>query len=112
VCEVLQNKHPTNHPVAARVVLLSNTQSVETTIIFEEIDASLIHKMALKCMGAHCPSGLTASDWKQLCSSFGTASNDLCSAITAATCRLCVSYVDPSCLSAFGRLIALDKCVL
>ena len=39
-----------------------------------------------------------------------TASNDLCSAIAAAIHHLHVSYVDPSCLSAFVvcRLIAQD----
>ena len=65
-----------------------------------------------ECTGGHGPSGLGATEWKRLCTSYGTASNDLCSAVAAATCRLCVSYIDPSCLSAFiaCRLIALDKC--
>jgi len=53
-------------------------------IIFEEIDASLIRKMALKFTGAHGPTGLAASEWK-LCTTFVTASNDLCSAIVATT---------------------------
>ena len=47
-----------------------------------------------------------------LSSSFGSLSTDLCCAIAAVTRRLCVEFVDPSCLSAFVacRLIALDKC--
>jgi len=112
VRQVLEDKHPSNRPVAARAVLPCDPLSVNAPIIFEEIDACLIRKMALRCTGAHGPSGLTASEWKQLCSSFGTASDDLCSAVAAATRRLCVCYVDPSCLSAFVacRLIALDKC--
>jgi len=108
----LRDKHPTNRPVSAKAVLPCDVPSVDSSIIFEEIDTSLIRKMALKCTGAHGPSGLTASEWKQLRTSFGTVSNDLCSAIAAATRHLCVCYIDPSCLSAFVacRLIALDKC--
>ena len=46
-----------------------------------------------------------------MCSSFGTASNDLCNAITRLTRRICTEYIDPeglTCLLA-NRLIALDK---
>ena len=90
----------------------AGSQSFDTPIIFEEINTGLIiQKIALKCAGAHGPS---ASECNQLCirTSFGTASNDLCSAITAATSQSCVSYSEPCCLSAFVacRLIALNKC--
>jgi len=94
VKNILCEKHPTNRPVAAEAVLPASSQSFDTTIIFEEIDATLIRKMALKCTGAHGPSGLAASEWIQLCTSFWITSNDLCSAIAAATRRLCVSYID------------------
>jgi len=83
VGEVLQEKHPKNCPVAAEVILPSSSQSVNTSIILEEIDAALIQKMALKCTDAHGPS---ASEWKQLCSSFGTASNDLFLLLLFADC--------------------------
>ena len=58
------------------------------------------------------PSGLDASAWKRLCSSFGMASNDLCEGIAETARWLCTSNVDPSSLSALvaGRLIALNKC--
>ena len=62
--------------------------------------------------GAAGPSGLDATSWKRLCTSFKGASFDLCEAVAATTRRLCTCYVDPSGLSAFVacRLIALDKC--
>jgi len=81
--------------------LLAGSQSFDTPTWIKEIGAALTRMMALKCTGAHGPSGLAASEWKKLCTSLGSASNDLCSAIAAATRRLCVSYIDPSCLSAF-----------
>ena len=61
--------------------------------------------------GAAGPSGLDATSWKRLCTSFKGASTDLCESL-AATARMCTCYVDPSGLSAFVacRLIALDKC--
>ena len=62
--------------------------------------------------GASGPSGLDAAAWKRLCTSFKTASTDLCEALASTARRICSSYVDPRGLSAFVacRLIALDKC--
>jgi len=47
-----------------------------------------------------------------LCSSFGSASHDLCFALAAVGPRLCSSLVNPGSISAFVacRLIPLDKC--
>ena len=61
--------------------------------------------------GAAGPSGLDAAAWKRLCSSFKTASADLCTAIASIARKLCTQYVDPKGISAFVacRLIALDK---
>ena len=65
--------------------------------------------MALKCESD--PSGLAASEWIKLCSSFGPSSTDLCCATYSH--HLCVEFVDPCCLSAFVAccLLALDKCI-
>lgn len=49
--------------------------------------------MALKCAGAHDPSGLAAPEWKWLSSSFVAAPNDLCSTIVAVTHSFSVSYI-------------------
>ena len=49
---------------------------------------------------------------RQLCSSDGSVSQNLCSALAAVGHHICSMYVDPSGLSAFlaCHLIPLDKC--
>ncbi len=84
----------------------------EHPVIFDRIDASWIRSAALNTKGAAGPSGLDAHCWRRLCTSFHSASWDLCHALALFTKRLCTAYVDPKGLSAFlaCRLIALDKC--
>ena len=110
----LREKHPTRQPPkpSATLSLDHKATTIHHPIIFEQIDAQLIHKTTLQMDGAAGPSGLDAGAWKRLCSSFGACSNDLCSAVAAVAKRLCTAYVDPTCISALvaGRLIALDKC--
>ena len=50
-------------------------------IIFDAIDGLLIRKMALKSTGSAGPSGLDASAWKRLCTSFQKSSKNLCNAL-------------------------------
>ena len=58
------------------------------------------------------PSGLDATGWKRLCTSFHAHSNSLCESIVTLTRCLATEYVDPKGIEAFVacRLIALDKC--
>ena len=76
------------------------------------IDASSIRSAALHTKGAAGPSGIDAPCWRRLCSSFKSASHDLCHSMALLARRLCVTFVDPKGLSALlaCRLIALDKC--
>ena len=96
--------------------ILSDTQQQQTIephpIIFEKIDGQLIRSMALRTDGAAGPSGMDAAAWKRLCSSFKTASTELCDALAVTARKLCSQHVDPSGVSALVacRLIALDKC--
>lgn len=110
----LKEKHPDRKVADPSVILpqASSTQATYHPIIFEKIDASLIHKTALQMDRTAGPSGLVTNAWKRLCSSFGLASNDLCAAIATTAKHLCSTYIDPSSISALvaGRLIALDKC--
>ena len=71
-----------------------------------------MRKTALKVDGAAGPSGLDAAGWKHFCTSFQSASTDLCDAMASTARRICCSFVDPKSLSAFVacRLVALDKC--
>jgi hypothetical protein len=110
----LLEKHPARQPPHPSVVLPRDNTIADSyhPIIFEQINAQLIHKTVLQMDGAAGPSGLDTTAWKRLCSSFGESSSDLCAAIASVSKRLCTEYVDPICTSALlaGRLIALDKC--
>ena len=62
--------------------------------------------------GAVGPSRIGAHCWRRLCTSFKSASDDLCHSLALLARRLCVSSLDPKGLSSLlaCRLIALDKC--
>ena len=81
-------------------------------VVYDNIDARAIRSAAINTKGAAGLSGLDAHCWRSLCTSFHAASWDLCHSLALLARRLCVSFVDPSGLSAFlaCRLIALDKC--
>ena len=66
----------------------------------------------MQANGAAGLSRLDAYAWKRLCSSFGSASRDLCWALAMAGHRLCSTFVHPDSVSAFivCRLIPLNKC--
>ena len=70
--------------------------------------ASQIRSTILKTQGAAGPSGLDATYWRRLCTSFQKESEQLCDAIAKFTIFVSSSHIDPQCLSAFtaSRLIA------
>ena len=53
-----------------------------------------------------------AIGWRRLCTSFQTASLDLCSRLASVAKKFCTTYVDPQRLAPLtaSRLIALNKC--
>ena len=114
VRDILLKKHPSpKQPLKEETIINPSTPVTDPhPIIFERIDGQLIRNTALKMDGAAGPSGLDAAAWKRLCSSFKSASNELCDTLAAVARRLSTCFVDPSGLSAFVacRLIALDKC--
>ena len=68
-------------------------------------------KATLHTDGAAGPSGLDAHAWRRLCTSFYSASSDLCHSLAKLAKRLCTNLVDPCGLSPFTAccLIVLDK---
>ena len=71
----------------------------------------LIRSAALPTNGAAGPSGLNALRWRRLCTSFKSASMELCHSLTSAAKHLCTEFVDPASVAPLlaSRLIALDK---
>ena len=113
VIEALKKKHPARNPAVPSAVTtpISSSQDPSHFILFDQLDGQLIRETALKTEGAAGPSGLDAAGWKRLCTSFQSASSDLCDALASTARRICCSFLDPRSLSAFVacRLIALDK---
>ena len=114
VRDILQEKHPSQQHAKLTALIDPDTQQPTNEphpILFEKIDGQLIRGMALRTDGTAGPSGMDAAAWKRMCTSFNTASNELCDAMAAMARKLCSKYVDPRGISAFVacRLIALDK---
>ena len=83
-------------------------------LIFDEVNADLVRKSAIRTKGSHGPSGLDADFWsKILCNSiFGNASDDLRHAIALLARMLCSEeLVDQKSIEGLFacRLIPLDK---
>ena len=81
------------------------------TVLFDGLDGALIRSVALQVSDTAGPSGVDARSWRLFCNSFGSASADLCHAISAFGHKISTSYVDPSGLVAYTacRLIPLHK---
>ena len=71
----------------------------------------MIRATAPRTNGAAGPSGIDAGGWRRLCTSFKSASSDLCHSLAATARRLCTSLVDPKSVAPLlaCRLLALDK---
>ena len=111
--EVLRQKHPQGRAPVAEI-LLPEPEINEThhdPNIFERITGEAVKAAANKTQGAAGPSGVDAYAWRRFCSSFKSASVDLCNAMAALARSLCTSSVHPESLSAFVacRLIPIDK---
>ena len=91
---------------------LKDSSETVNPIIYSNLDAECILQAALHTQGAAGLSGLDAYFWRRLCSSFKSASHDLCHALAAVGRRICSSNIHPDDLSAFVacRLIPLNKC--
>ena len=71
---------------------------------------SQVTTIILRIQGCSGPSGIDASGWRRMWTSFSKASSDLCNNIVIMARRICTEYVDPEVLSSTAcKLIALDK---
>ena len=114
--DILREKHPKGWLAVTETLLPeSRSHPVEqyhNSIVFEQITGEAIRKAALHTHGAAGPSGVDAYAWGRPCSSFKTASTDICNASAAVARRLCTTDVHPGGLTAFAvacRLIPLNK---
>ena len=108
----LKKKHsPREPPIKSALIMPHEPIQEPHSIIFDQLNGELIQKVALRTEGSAGPSGLDASAWRRLCTSFAHNSSNLCEALACTAKRICCSFVDLVCISSFAacRLIALDK---
>ena len=111
--QLLHEKHPEGEPLHEEMLLEGPVKSIHP-VIFDDIDSTLVQKIALKMKGAAGPSNFDANDWRNMIGSrrYGNSSTDLCIAIAnmakvVATENLTNDNVLSSLLAC--RLIPLDK---
>ena len=98
VKEHLMDKHLARSEPCSAAILEASNVSEPHPVMFDAIDRTLIRSVVLWTSGS--ASGLDSSGWRRMCSSFGTASNDLCSAVARLTRLISMDYVYPKGLTA------------
>ena len=90
-----------------------NTTSFQSChpIIFDCLNGDLICRTIICIEGSAGLSGVDALGWRRLCTSFQTASSDLCHSLASVVRRISTSFVNPDALWPLlnCHLIALDK---
>ena len=81
VLEMLLKKHPPGQPVNPSVLIGEGEPPLVHSVLFDRIDGDAIKKAALNTKGAAGPSGLDAHCWRRLCTSFRSASHELCNSL-------------------------------
>ena len=112
VLDILKSKHPHGKPATQEALMHKNVQPENAhPIIFDQITAASIRSASLRTKGSAGPSGIDAHCWRRMCTSFKSASHELCHSLALLAKRLCTALVDPRGLSPLlaCRLIALDK---
>ena len=107
VHDVLKQKHLWAQPLFPDCVVGGTDVPPRVhPVIFDGLQGPLVCAAALRTFGAPGPLDVDARGWRRLCTSFRSASDDLCEAMALFARRLCCIY-PPNILSC--RLIALDK---
>ena len=112
VYDALKSKHPSAQGLKNDALLpLESWPPLPSPVMFECIDAELIHHAAKNTTGTAGPSGLDAHGWRRICCTFKEASDELCLSLALLARRLCTQVVHHSALAPLlaCRLIALDK---
>lgn len=105
----LLDKHPIVTPASPSAISEHPPATEPHPVVFDRIDGPMIQSTAQLMSGSAGPSGLDARAWRRLCSSFHSASLDLCTVIAKLTRSS--FYVDLHGIAPLTacRLIVLDK---
>ena len=113
VLDVLHTKHLPPQPTFPEAVSMGcAVPPLLPPVVLDQITASAICCAALHTKGAAGPSALDLYSWRTLCTSFKSASTDLCHSLALLARKLCTSFVNPKCLSPLlaCQFVTLDKC--
>ena len=92
VLEVLTSKHPQAQPASTEAIQVNDSEVPQVhPVVFDRIHARCIRSAALNTKGAAGPSGIDAHNWRRLCTSFKSASHDLCHSLALLMRRLCTT---------------------
>ena len=92
--EALRDKYSTAQAAPLEALIQGELLDINH-VIFDAIDALAIRSCALSTKGVAGPSGLDASEWRRLCTSYMSVSNALCQSLAQCAKRLCTDYIDP-----------------
>ena len=111
VREILRNKHPKGKPTLQTAVVNDIPIQEAHPIIYESITSESILKAVLRTDGSAGPSGLDAQAWRRICTSYQSASSELCNALALVARKICSTYVDPEPLKPLNacRLVAFGQ---
>lgn len=109
----LVKKHSDPSPATSMTLINPNTITLQSChpVIFDCLDGDLICCTAVRIEGSAGPSGVDALGWRRLCTSFWTASSDLCHSLASVARHISTSFIDPDALQPLlnCQLLALDK---
>ena len=113
VFDELVKKHPDPSPATPLSLINPGTTNLQSCdpVIFNCLDGDLIRRTAVRIEGFARPSEVDALGWRCLCTSFRSASLDLCHSLALVARRISTSFTDLEGLQPLlnCRLIALDK---
>ena len=90
VRDILLDKHPAGRPLDSSAVIPPSPHVFRPhPVYYDCITGSLIHAVALHVDGAAGPSNLDAHDWRRICTSYHSASADICNALASFARHLC-----------------------
>ena len=92
VRDELLKKHPPCQPAHPDTLLHATTPFKTHPIIFDCLSGAAIHSAALHTNGSAGPSGIDATGWRRLCTSFQTASVDLCNSLDLVAKKVCTLH--------------------
>ena len=100
VFDELVKKHPGPSPANLMNLVSPDAPTLKNChpVIFDCLDGDLIRHTVLRIEGSTGPSGVDALGWRRLCTSFRTASSDLCHSLALVARRISTSFMDPDAL--------------